>query len=69
MQWKINMLDNIKKIIKSYDDEVKTCKNILKDLTDSDFNEIILYKTQLSEKRMFIQTLRNLIHNEEIKRD
>lgn len=67
MQWKINMLDNIKKIINNYDDEIKICKSILKELKETDFDEMILYKTQLSEKRMILQTLKNLIYIESTK--
>ena len=58
------MLDNINKIISSYDEEIKICKSILKELKETDFAEMILYKTQLSEKRMFLQTLKNLANIE-----
>ena len=67
MQWKINMLDNVNKIIASYDEEIKICKSALKELKETDFAEMILYKTQLSEKRMILQTLKNLVHTDSSK--
>jgi hypothetical protein len=67
MLWKLSMHDNINKLISCYDEEIKICKSILKELKETDFAEMILYKTQLSEKRMFLQTLKNLAHTESSK--